>query len=103
MRLLPLLAAAALLAPAPAAAATTRASPQSDRAYPITSLRGDGIPCPPGLKVATRPNRLRCFVNGDTCTHTYRGRRWRCRHRRSDTGSRVSCTSRRKLVIYRGP
>ena len=89
--------AAALAAPA-AAPAATRSCPQSDPANGLRSLRADGISCPKAFGVAKRTNSVKCFLNGNTCTHTYRGRSWRCTLRRS---SRVTCMSGQRVVKYR--
>jgi hypothetical protein len=88
---------AAALAPSTAAAAT-RACPQSDPANGLRSLRADNLSCAKAFGVAKRTNSVKCFLNGNTCTHTYRGRRWRCVLR---GGERVTCTSGRRVVKYR--
>lgn len=91
------LTAAALVAPSTASAAT-RPCPQSDPANGLRSLRAANITCPKAFAVARRTNSVKCFLNGNSCTHTYRGRRWRCVLR---DGERVRCTSGRKVVKYR--
>ena len=91
------LSAAALLAPAPASAAT-RSCPQSDPDNGLSGLRAAGISCPGAFAVAKRTNSVKCFLNGNTCIHTFRGRRWKCTLRRS---SRVTCTSGSRVVKYR--
>ena len=94
--LLPLLVAA--LAMPSAAAAATRSCPQSDPANGLRGLRAANITCPKAFAVAKRTNSVKCFLNGNSCTHTYRGRRWHCVLR---DGERVRCTSGRKVVKYR--
>ena len=92
-----LVAAAALVAPATAPAAT-RSCPQSDPDNGLSGLRAEGISCAKAFGVAKRTNSVKCFLNGTTCTHTYRGRRWRCTIRQS---SRVTCKSGGRVVKYR--
>ena len=92
---------AAVLLPAAPAAAATRACPQSDAANGLRSVRVEGISCASGFAVAKRTNSIKCFLNSNTCSHTFRGRRWRCRSTDTATGARVRCTSGRRVVTYR--
>lgn len=92
-----LLTVAALAAPATAGAAT-RSCPQSDPANGLSGLRADGISCAKAFGVAKRTNSVKCFLNGNSCTHTYRGRKWRCVLSQS---SRVTCRSGGRVVKYR--
>ena len=91
------LTAAVLVAPTTASAAT-RACPQSDPANGLRALRAANITCPKAFAVARQTNSVKCFLNGNSCTHTFRGRRWRCVLR---DGERVRCASGRKVVKYR--
>ena len=96
---LTLLAVAATFAVPGAASAATRSCPQSDPDNGLSGLRAANISCPKAFRVAKRTNSVKCFLNQNTCTHTYRGRRWRCTLRRS---SRVTCTSSGgRVVKYR--
>jgi hypothetical protein len=92
-------AAAALAAPASAAAApSTRSCPQSDPDNGLRSLRAAGVSCSHAFGVAKRTNSVKCFLNGNSCVHTYRDRRWRCRL----NDPRVTCTSTGgRVVKYR--
>jgi hypothetical protein len=91
--------AAAALAPATAAAApATRSCPQSDRDNGLSGLRAANISCSQAFGVAKRTNSVKCFLNGNSCVHSYRGRRWRCRL----NDPRVTCTSTGgRVVKYR--
>ncbi|MBI5106344.1 MAG: hypothetical protein HZB46_15395 [Solirubrobacterales bacterium] len=90
---------------APAAAATpTRACPQADPDNGISHVRaGGGISCASAFRVAERTNSVKCFLNGNRCTHRYAGRSWSCRFTTTSSGGRVRCTSGRRVVTYRTP
>ena len=63
------------------------------------ACRTDGQSCKAAFRVAKRTNSVKCFLNGNTCTHTYRGRSWTCRLR---GGERVTCrSSGGRVVKYR--
>ena len=103
-RLLLIAAVAALLLALPSAAEaahTYRACAGTDRANGITKvwvLRGS---CPAALSVAKRTNSVKCFLNGNVCTHRHLGRSWTCRLRNFSSHSRVTCRSGVRGVRYR--
>src|SRR3954454_19040508 len=92
-----LLALAAL--PATGSAAATRRCPQTDPANGLSGLRAGGLSCAKAFRVARRTNSVKCFLNGDVCTHTYKGRAWTCRL--TERSLRVTCRSGGKVVRYR--
>ncbi len=102
MRSLPVLLAVALLAAlalAPGASAATRSCSQTDLANGVHALRASGVSCPAALTVAKRTNTAKCFLNGTSCTHTVRGRSWRCTL--DEAAMRVTCRSGGRVVKYR--
>ena len=92
-----------VLAVSPTAQASLRRCPQADPANGINSVHVSRISCRAGFAVARRTNSVKCFLNGNTCRHRYRGRTWRCRFRERSTGGRVTCVSGRRSVVYRTP
>ena len=83
---------------APAAGAATRPCPQSDPANGLSGLRTSGQSCKAAFRVAKRTNSVKCFLNGNECTHTYRGRSLHCVLR---GGERVTCRSGSRVAKYR--
>jgi hypothetical protein len=51
--------------------------------------------------VARRTNSVKCFLNGDRCTHRFRGRSWTCTLRERPGRDRVHCAAARRHVRYR--
>jgi|SRR3954468_12462045 len=91
----------ALAAPAAPAATPTRSCPQSDPANGLVALRAARLSCVKAFAVARRTNAIKCFLDGDTCAHRFRGRTWRCRLRGAEARPRVSCRSGARVVRYR--
>jgi hypothetical protein len=102
--LLASLVAVACLAAVPssaAAAASYTSCSGGDPANGITGVRVLRISCSSGLAVAKRTNSVKCFLNGNRCTHTFRERRWTCTLSESSSGGRVHCVAGRRHVRYR--
>src|SRR4051794_29893723 len=95
------LAAVAVGAPQASAATPTHSCPQTDPANGLVSLRAGDISCAKAFAVARRTNAIKCFLNGDSCAHRFKGRTWRCRLTETSTGARVRCTSGTRVVRYR--
>jgi hypothetical protein len=101
-RLLPAIVAALLAAPAAeAGAASYRTCAGGDAANGIFRVQVRGTSCATGVAVAKRTNSVKCFLNGDRCTHRFRGRRWTCRLQEGAAGPAVHCRSARRNVRYR--
>jgi hypothetical protein len=99
-RLLALPVVIGVLAAVPAdASAALRGCPQSDRANGITAVKVDRMTCRAGFRLAKRTNAIKCFLNGDACTHRYRGRLWGCQL--VSKGRAVRCLSGVKRTRYR--
>jgi hypothetical protein len=94
-------AALAVAVPAAPAATPTHRCPQTDPANGLVGLRAGGLSCAKAFAVARRTNAIKCFLDGDTCSHRFKGRTWRCRLTDADTSPRVRCTSGAKVVRYR--
>jgi hypothetical protein len=97
--LVPLTATLALAAfpPGADAAPSYRSCSGGDPANGITNVRVLRLPCASGVAVAKRTNSVKCFLNGNRCTHRFRGRSWTCTLR----GTRVHCRAGRRHVRYR--
>ena len=100
-RLLPALLLLGLLMPGSASAAGLRACSGADPDNGITSVRVARVTCSTGLAVAKRTNSVKCFLNGDRCTHRFRGRGWTCRVREGASSERVTCRAGRRVIRYR--
>jgi hypothetical protein len=100
--LLTVVAVAVAIPAASPGATATRSCPQSDPGNGLTGLRARGLSCRKAFAVAERTNSVKCFLNGNRCTHSYRGREWTCRLTETGGRSRITCRSGAKVVKYRG-
>lgn len=99
-----LLVAACLLlgaAAAPASAATYARCSGADPDNGITKVRVLRTSCREGLAVAIRTNSIKCFLNGNRCTHRFRGRSWTCTITEGGSPFQVHCRAGRRHVRYR--
>jgi hypothetical protein len=101
-RLIPLLLVAVLAAvavPTAASAASYGKCRGSDRANGIVAVWALRTTCSQAVAVARRTNSVKCFLNGNRCTHRFRGRAWTCTLSRS--GESVTCRAGGRGVRYR--
>jgi hypothetical protein len=91
----------ALAPPGDALAATYRACSGADRDNGITRVRVLRTTCTEGLAVARRTNAIKCFLNGNRCTHRFRGRSWTCTISSGASPFAVHCRAGRRHVRYR--
>ena len=67
----------------------------------VFELRSKNLPCPSARALAQRTLDVKCFLNGRTCRHSFRGRRWTCTV--SSTFESVRCTTANRRVSWRNP
>lgn len=67
----------------------------------VLDLRTKNLPCASARALAQRTLDVKCFLNGRTCRHAFRGRRWTCTV--SATFESVRCTSGARRVSWRNP
>lgn len=67
----------------------------------VLDLRSKNLPCASARAVAQRTLDVKCFLNGRTCRHNFRGRRWTCTV--SATFESVRCVSGERRVSWRNP
>ena len=100
--LLPLVVVVALLTAAPSASgADVLRRCAGIPSNGVLDLRSKNLPCPSARAVAQRTLDVKCFLNGRTCRHTFRGRRWTCTV--SPTFESVRCTTAKRRVSWRNP
>jgi hypothetical protein len=67
----------------------------------VLDLRSKNLPCVSARALAQRTLDVKCFLNGRTCRHSFRGRRWTCTV--SSTFESVRCTTAGRRVSWRNP